>query len=217
MANARNPWEDIELADYEAHMALGSVAQLQALNALMRGQFAACPPGDVAVFGVAGGNGLEHADPQRAPRVYGVDINEDYLVRAAERFGGAAFEFVPVRADLLDPQVELPRATSVIANLLVEYVGVGPFAAAVRRSGASFASCAIQIDQPNPQGAWVSDSPYLHAFDGLDVVHVAVDEASLTAAMRAAGLASCLREEVDLPNGKRFARLDFAVKAGEWG
>ena len=78
-------------------------------------------------------------------------------------------------------------------------------------------SCAIQVDQPSPQGSWVSDSPYLHAFDGLDAVHAAVDEGALAAAMQAVGLALCLREEVDLPNGKKFVRLDFAAKTDERG
>ena len=34
-----NPWEDIKLDDYEKHMSLDSVKQLQAMNAIMKEQF----------------------------------------------------------------------------------------------------------------------------------------------------------------------------------
>ena len=35
----KNPWEEISLADYENHMKLDSVMQLQAMNVMMKGQF----------------------------------------------------------------------------------------------------------------------------------------------------------------------------------
>ena len=55
-----NPWEEIILDDYEKHMSLDSVRQLQALDSIMKEQFAAYPVETAAVLGVAGGNGLEH-------------------------------------------------------------------------------------------------------------------------------------------------------------
>ena len=54
----KNPWEEIRLDTYEAHMSLDSVRQLQALNALMRDQLAAYPVRTAMILGVAGGNGL---------------------------------------------------------------------------------------------------------------------------------------------------------------
>ena len=33
-----NPWEDIKLDDYEKHMSLDSVKQLQTMNAIMKEQ-----------------------------------------------------------------------------------------------------------------------------------------------------------------------------------
>ena len=56
----RNPWEEISLDDYENHMRLDSVMQLQAMNALMKQQFEAYPVNTVMILGIAGGNGLEH-------------------------------------------------------------------------------------------------------------------------------------------------------------
>lgn len=34
-----NPWEDIDLNDYEGHMSLDSVYQLQVLSQIMKEQF----------------------------------------------------------------------------------------------------------------------------------------------------------------------------------
>lgn len=55
-----NPWEDIPLTDYENHMKLDSVKQLQAMNEMMKCQFDAYPISSVMILGIAGGNGLEH-------------------------------------------------------------------------------------------------------------------------------------------------------------
>lgn len=38
-----NPWEEILLDDYESHMQLDSVMQLQAMNKMMKGQLGAYP------------------------------------------------------------------------------------------------------------------------------------------------------------------------------
>ena len=57
-----NPWEEISLSDYESHMSLASVNQLQAMNKMMKLQFEEYPVSSVIVFGVAGGNGLEHVN-----------------------------------------------------------------------------------------------------------------------------------------------------------
>lgn len=50
-----NPWEMISLEDYENHMKLDSVRQLQGLNEMMQGQLDAFPASSVMILGVAGG------------------------------------------------------------------------------------------------------------------------------------------------------------------
>lgn len=61
----KNPWEGIELSDYENHMKLDSVMQLQSLNMMMKRQFNQYQIETVAVLGIAGGNGLEHIDTKK--------------------------------------------------------------------------------------------------------------------------------------------------------
>lgn len=61
----KNPWEEISLADYENHMKLDSVMQLQAMNEMMKGQFDTYSISSVIIFGIAGGNGLEHIKKEK--------------------------------------------------------------------------------------------------------------------------------------------------------
>ncbi len=68
-------------------------------------------------------------------------------------------------------------------------------------------SCIIQIN--TEEETWVSDSPYLHAFDGLDAVHHQMDEETLTKAMNEIGYRPLKTEEYLLLNGKKLVMLDF--------
>ena len=61
----RNPWEKISLADYENHMKLESVKQLQSLNRTVKSQLFDYEVNTVMILGVAGGNGLEHIDTKK--------------------------------------------------------------------------------------------------------------------------------------------------------
>ena len=203
----RNPWEEIRLEDYEKHMALDSVRQLQALNGIMKAQMEAYPVKTVMILGVAGGNGLEHAAPEKLDRVYGVDINREYLQAAGDRFAGLGEKLGLICLDLTKDAGKLPKAELVIADLLIEYTGYAAFTAAVKQAGAGVVSCVIQI---NPEEeTWVSDSPYLHVFDRLDEVHHQMNEEGLVSVMMDAGYRQILQEEAGLPNGKKLVRIDF--------
>lgn len=61
---------------------------------------------------------------------------------------------------------------------------------------------------------WVSDSPYLHAFDRLDEIHHQMEENALVAAMDEIGYARILQVSNPLPNGKALVRLDFSRNNG---
>ena len=202
----KNPWEEISLDDYENHMSLDSVRQLQAMNALMKEQFEAYPVHTAMVLGVAGGNGIEHVRPEKYRTVYCVDINEEYLQAVQERYAGQP-AVQCLRADLTEEADRLPDAELVIANLLIEYIGYPAFISVIRKVNPEYVSCVIQINTDEKN--WVSDSPWLHAFDGLDRVHHQMEESALTAAMKEAGYTGILRAEEALPNGKALVRLDY--------
>ena len=203
----RNPWEEISLEDYENHMRLDSVRQLQALDVLMKEQFEAYPVRTAMVLGAAGGNGLGHVRPEKYDTVYCVDINGEYLRAIPERYAGLSDTLRCLRLDLVKESGKLPRAGLVIANLLIEYIGYAAFRDAVCRAEPEYVSCVIQINRD--PGNWVSDSPYIHAFDRLDEVHHQMEEGALAAVLEETGYTGILRQEVSLPNGKALVRLDF--------
>ena len=202
----KNPWEEISLDDYENHMSLDSVRQLQALDTLMKEQFEAYPVHTAMVLGVAGGNGIGHVRPEKYRAVYCVDINEEYLQAVKKRYAGKP-AVQCLRADLTEETDRLPRAELVIANLLIEYIGYPAFTEVIRRVDPEYVSCVIQINTDEKN--WVSDSPWLHAFDGLDRVHHQMEEGALAAAMNEAGYTGILRTAETLPNGKALVRMDY--------
>ena len=202
-----NPWEEIQLDDYENHMRLDSVRQLQAMNAIMKGQFEAHPVTSAMVLGVAGGNGLEHIRTEKYRAVYGVDVNEAYLCAVSERYAELSDVLTLLRIDLVQDAERLPQAELVIANLLIEYIGYAAFRKAVLQVTPEYVSCVIQIN--TDEDGRVSDSPYLHAFDGLETIHHQMEEKTLAAVMEEIGYVVILRDTESMPNGKGLVRVDF--------
>lgn len=202
-----NPWEEISLSDYENHMSLSSVNQLQAMNKMMKFQFEAYPVTSAIVFGVAGGNGLEHVNLKKYSKIYGIDINNAYLDNVKKRYSFMEDILECKRIDLTCEPDMLPEAELVIANLVIEYVGLEPFKKGILKTGARYVSCIIQIN--TDEESWVSDSPYIHSFDGLDAVHHQMEEQSLVMAMNEIGFDLLKKDAMPLPNGKKLVMLDF--------
>lgn len=201
-----NPWKDISLSDYENHMKLGSVMQLQAMNEMMKDQFDAYTVSSVMILGVAGGNGLEHISKDKFEKVYGVDINSSYLQEVIRRYSDLEGVLECLCIDLIKETDKLPQADMVIANLLIEYIGYECFQKAIRQVDPKYVSCIIQI---NIEDNWVSDSPYLHVFDGLEQVHHQMEEQALENAMAEIGYRAVRTLEHLLPNGKKLVQIDF--------
>lgn len=202
----RHPWEEIPLEDYENHMKLNSVLQLQGLNEMMKGQLGDYPVSRVMILGIAGGNGLEHIRRGQFEKVYGVDVNGAYLEAAASRHPEPEGTLECIRADLTEEPCRLPEADLVVANLLIEYIGYACFQTVIRQTKPKIVSCVIQI---NTENHWVSDSPYLHVFDGLERIHHDLKEEGLETAMLAIGCQPVKRLGHGLPNGKKLLRMDF--------
>ena len=202
-----NPWEEISLSDYENHMKLDSVMQLQNLNQMMKDQFSAYPVRSVMVLGIAGGNGLEHIDNNKFEKVYGVDINREYLAAVTRRYSDISNILECIQLNLIEEADKLPKAELLIANLLIEYIGYDCFQKAVKQVQPQYISCIIQI---NINDKWVSDSPYIHVFDGLDEVHHQVEEDLLIQTLDNIGYKKIAQIESPLPNGKKLVQIDFA-------
>lgn len=202
-----NPWQEIKLDDYENHMSLESVYQLQMLNEMMREQFLAYDVASIMILGIAGGNGLEHIDKERIRKVYGVDVNQSFLSACKKRYEELGDVFEAICADLLEDGLQLPEADLLVANLLIEYIGYECFQKVVGLVKPRYVSCIIQI---NTGDSFVSDSPYLHAFDCLEEVHHQMEEDRLVNCMSEIGYRKTEHFEQELPNGKKFVRIDYS-------
>ena len=202
-----NPWEEIKLDDYENHMSLESVYQLQILSEMMREQFLVYDVESIMILGIAGGNGLEHIDKERIRKVYGVDVNQSFLSACKKRYEELGDVFEAICADLLEDGLQLPGAELLVANLLIEYIGYECFQKVVGLVKPRYVSCIIQI---NTGDSFVSDSPYLHAFDCLETVHHQMEEEALINCMFEMGYRKVEQLEQELPNGKKFVRIDFS-------
>ena len=205
-----NPWEEINLDDYEKHMSLDSVRQLQTMNSIMKDQFEDYPGDTATVFGIAGGNGLEHVSTEKYSKVYGVDINREYLKAVSERYKNLDGVLECLQINLINDYDKLPESQLVIANLLVEYIGYQVFQKAIIKAKSLYVSCVIQINKD--VNNWVSDSPFLHAFDRLDEVHCQMEEQGLKKAMEEIGYGVLMVKSYGLPNGKELFRMDFKKK-----
>lgn len=201
-----NPWEEIPLADYENHMKLDSVMQLQAMNEMMKDQFDTYPVSSVMILGVAGGNGLEHIKKEKFGKVYGVDVNGSYLQEVISRYPDLEGILECLCINLIEEADKLPKADEVVANLLIEYIGYECFQKVLQQVKPQVVSCIIQI---NIGENWVSDSPYLHVFDGLEQVHHQMEERALEKTMAEIGYRGIKTLERLLPNGKKLVQMDF--------
>lgn len=112
--------------------------------------------------------------------LYGVDINSEYLQECAARYENLNGILECLCVDLSNENTILPYADIVIANLLVEYIGYECFKKIVTQIKPKYVSCIIQI---NIDDSFVSDSPYLHVLEHLDIVHHQVEEDGLVASM----------------------------------
>ena len=202
----KNPWEEIPLSDYEKHMKLDSVMQLQVMNKLMKGQFNAYPVSNIMILGVAGGNGLEHISKDKFERVYAVDVNSAYLKEVTRRYFYLDGILECLCINLINETEKLPKSDLVIANLLIQYIGYECFQKVIQQTNPKYVSCIIQI---NVTDNWVSDSPYLHVFDRLEQVHHQIEETTLEKAMLIIGYHIIKTLEHMLPNGKKFIQIDF--------
>ena len=187
-------------------MAMDSVQQLQAMNQMMKGQLNQYDVQSAMILGIAGGNGLEHVDTEKLNKVYGVDINQEYLTITQKRYENLSDTLDCLCIDLASEAEKLPQADMLIANLLIEYIGYECFKKVVTVTKPVYVSCIIQV---NVDDSFVSESPYLHAFDGLVTVHHRMAKQELQNSMNEIDYHLIQVLESRLPNGKKLVQFDF--------
>jgi hypothetical protein len=179
------------------------------MNVMMKNQFNQYPIKTVIIFGIAGGNGLEHIDVNKIEKIYGIDINQKYLEECTKRYPNLKNILECLCLDLCSTNIIIPHAEMVIANLLIEYIGYKYFQNAIYNIRPKYVSCIIQINNGNN---FISDSPYIHVFNNLNNVHHQIQEYELSNVLKNIGYSLILKAEQELPNGKKLLQLDFKYK-----
>jgi hypothetical protein len=205
-----HPWRGIDLDVYEQHMGDPRVGQLQRLHDITEEQLAAYPSRAIGVLGIAGGNGLDLIDPETTDAVYGYDVNPDYLAACEARYRDDFGDRLHLIETRIDRSVTIERVDLLIANLIIEYVGIDEFVAFAAANARSIGVLSCVIQRNDAEG-FVSSTDYASSFDALASVSSDIDPETLTSAMSDVGFVALERHEYPLPNGKALVREDFRV------
>lgn len=197
----RNPWLEIPLHDYEAHMNAPRVAQLSALADLFEEALAQSHPESVAILGIAGGNGLERVDITVTKRIVAVDINPTYLNAVRERHPKLPLK--PVCVDLTKETVNEEGVQLVHAALIFEHTGIDESLRNAASLVAADGHLSVVLQLPSTEEADVSQTP-VQSIQTLSDHFKIVDRARLGTALKMMGFNLCNERKCDVPAGKAF-------------
>jgi trans-aconitate methyltransferase len=203
-----NPWLQIPLADYEAHMSLPQVAQAKLIADRLEALIARFRPSSVAVIGCAGGNGFDRV---KAPveRLVGVDINPQYIESAASRYLGRIRGLELHACDIQSAQQIFEPVALIYAALVFEYVDLARSMRNLARHCVRGGVLATLVQLPHETKGTVTPSPY-SSLQSLAAGMRLVAPNELAAHATEAGFT---REEapntLTSPGGKRFAAQIF--------
>lgn len=202
----KNPWEDIDIQDYENHMSSESVMQLQGLSDITKHQLNDQDCESVCFFGIAGGNGLEHVNKDKYTKVFCIDVNSEYLKVCKKRYSSLGDTLCIIQLDLADINALIPKSELIIANLIIEYIGIESFVEQIKKADPKYVSCVIQNKSAD---SFISKSGYEEVMYKLDSIHTLVNADELIAKIAESEYECTNQNEITLPNGKSFTKLDF--------
>jgi SAM-dependent methyltransferase len=204
-----NPWLEIPLSDYEAHMAAESVGQLPVLNQIFKKALDDFSPERLLVLGCGAGNGLEHIDPAVTLYVKGIDINPAYISSLAQRFPNPTFKLELECADANKVPLSLHSFELVFVALLFEYVDWLRLLPRIAFSLAAEGVLVVVLQNPSPSSPAVSGTQY-ESLLKLEPVFQFVDPNVFIELAAGCGLNLNLLENVPLPLEKSFSILHFS-------
>lgn len=156
----RNPWLDIPLSDYEAHMALPTIGQLRLIADQLDTLIRTFSPCSVAIIGCAGGNGFDSLVGAESERVVGVDINPEYIERARRRYAGRIPGLELYVADIQSCASLFEPVDLIYVALVFEYVDLSLTMSALRCHCKPGGVLVVLSQLPHETMNQVSPSPY---------------------------------------------------------
>ncbi len=155
-----NPWLEIELEDYESHMALSSIRQAQYLSGVFAQAVQKYSPKSVAILGCSGGNGLEAISNSGIERVVCIDINSEYIAAAKERFSGSFNRCEFLCCDILSSSFSFEPVDLIFAGLIFEYVDYNAALADIYKVVNPSGRLAVVLQLPSEVIPEISPSQY---------------------------------------------------------
>jgi SAM-dependent methyltransferase len=199
----QSPWLKIPLGDYEAHMASAPIAQAQMLAAQFEFFLKGCAPKSVAIFGCAGGNGLERINAKLTQRVVAIDINADYIEKTRDRFESCFLKFETLAVDVQNPALDFEPVDLILAGLIFEYVDVNAVIKNARRLLAPNGTLVTISQLPCDGSVNVSPSPY-PSLQSLEPHLRIISPEALRAVAEHNGLSAMTSQQISLASGKAF-------------
>jgi Methyltransferase domain len=210
LMSSGSPWLEIPLDDYERHMALESVGQAPMLADRFAVLVLRLRPASIALFGCAGGNGLDRIEPGQVDRVVAVDINPRYIEAATERYAGRFEQLETICVDAQSPTLQFEPVDLCYAGLLFEYVDLSLTMDTLERCCRTGGTLATVLQLPGE--SLVSPSPY-RSLDRLAPAMRLIAPAQLAGAAAAVGFAAETSEIIRVSSGKSFCLQTFGLTA----
>lgn len=210
----RNPWLDIPLADYEAHMSLPTIGQSQLIADQLETLVRTYSPRSVAIVGCAGGNGFERLVGTSVTRVVGVDINPEYIEQARRRLEGRIPGLELLTADIQASTPLFDPVDLIYVALVLEYVDLEQVIGTLHRHCKSNGILAVLSQLPHETLTQVSPSPYTSLQLLAPGMHLVSHEELIRQATQV-GFATAQSTTVVSPAGKHFSVDTFRLRPGQ--
>jgi len=203
-----NPWLEIPLADYEAHMGLPSIGQSRLIADQLESLVRTFRPHSVGIIGCAGGNGLDRLAGTSVSRLVGVDLNPEYIEQTRQRYA-ARFPGLELYIADIQTAVSLFEPVDLLfVALVLEYVDLDRTMSALWRHCKDDGVLAVISQLPHETMKQVSPSPYTSLGRLAPVMHlVSPQELQLRASH--AGFSPEHSSTILSPGGKGFSADTF--------
>jgi len=206
--NEINPWLEIPLEEYEAHMSMASVAQAQYLARVIDGRVQDIRPASVAIIGCSGGNGIEQLSPAFVQRVVAVDINPRFIEATRQRYNNRFNQFELLCQDFLSPGCSFEGVDLVFGGLIFEYVDYMSGLSAVKTFIKPGGYLSVVLQLPSETISAVSPSPY-SSLSMLNGFLKLVPPEAFEIYAKTIGLSVIVSRRSELDSGKQFHELLF--------
>lgn len=203
-----NPWLNIPLADYEAHMSLPNVGQSELLSQVFGSALDQFQPRSVALLGCAGGNGLEQLEGRTLERVVVVDINPRFVEALRARWSPRVPALEPLVCDVEHDESSIAPVDLVFAGLLFEYVNVPVGLRRLRTLLEAGGVLVTVLQLPSGNVPEVTPSPYT-SLKTLSSIMRLIDPAQLCNAAATHGLRLIEQKTLHSRGGKQFSLVSF--------